>query len=161
MSITLRDATESDEPFLREVYATTRAKEMALVPWTDEQKTAFLKFQFDAQASYYRAQNPTAAFQVICHGDEPIGRLYVVREATEIRILDVTLLPDYRGQGFGSRLIDELLNEAIAAKKSLTIWVEADNPSQSLFRRKGFLMVQEEGFNQLLEFRSVAQNLTT
>jgi ribosomal protein S18 acetylase RimI-like enzyme len=161
MTITIREATAQDEPFLREVYASTRAHEMALVPWTDEQKMAFLKFQFDAQDSYYRAQYPAARFQVICHDDEPIGRLYVVREEEQIRILDITILPAHRTQGFGSTLIDELLDEASATKKSLTIWVEPDNPSQSLFRRKGFSMVQEEGFNQLLEFRSVAQDRTT
>jgi len=161
MTITLREATAQDEGFLREVYASTRANEMALVPWTDEQKAAFLKFQFDAQDSYYRAQYPAARFQVICNDDEPIGRLYVVREDEQIRILDVTILPDHRAQGFGSTLIDELLDEAIATKKSLTIWIEPDNPSQSFFRRKGFSMVQEEGFNQLLEFRSVAQDRTT
>jgi len=161
MSITLRDATAQDETFLREVYASTRAKEMTLVPWTDEQKAAFLKFQFDAQDSYYRSQYPRASFQVICHDDEPIGRLYVLREDEQIRILDVTILPDRRAQGLGSTLIDELLAEAIATKRSLTIWVEADNRSQSLFLRKGFSMVQEEGFNQLLEFRGLAQNHTT
>lgn len=161
MAITLRDATAQDETFLREVYASTRANEMALVPWTDEQKAAFLKFQFDAQDSYYRSQYPAASFQVICNDDEPIGRLYVLREDEQIRILDVTILPDRRAQGVGSTLIDELLAEAIATKRSLTIWVEADNRSQSLFRRKGFSMVQEEGFNQLLEFRGLAQNHTT
>jgi len=156
MSITLRDATAQDETFLREVYASTRANEMALVPWTEEQKAAFLSFQFDAQDSYYRSQYPTAKFQVICNDEEPIGRLYLAREDEQIRILDVTILPDHRAQGLGSTLIDELRGEAVAANKSLTIWIEADNPSQSLFRRKGFSMVQEEGFNQLLEFRSVA-----
>lgn len=161
MSITLRDATAQDETFLREVYASTRASEMALVPWTDEQKAAFLRFQFDAQDSYYRSQYPATSFQVICNDDEPIGRLYVLREDERIHILDITILPDRRAQGLGSTLIDELLDEAIATKKSLSIWVEADNPSQSLFRRKGFSMVQEEGFNQLLEFRGLAQNHTT
>jgi ribosomal protein S18 acetylase RimI-like enzyme len=161
MAITLRDAAAQDETFLREVYASTRANEMALVPWTNEQKAAFLNFQFDAQNSYYRAQYPAARFQVVCNDDEPIGRLYVLREDEQIRILDVTILPDYRAQGLGSTLIDELLDEAIATKKTLTVWVEADNRSQSLFRRKGFLMVHEEDFNQLLEFRSVAQDRTT
>jgi N-acetylglutamate synthase-like GNAT family acetyltransferase len=160
MSITLRDATAQDEQFLVEVYASTRAAELAMVPWTDEQKTVFVKFQFDAQDSYYRAQFPAAQFQIIMNDGEPVGRLYVLREDEQIRILDITIAPNRRGGGVGSSVIGELLNEATDTQRSLTIWVEKDNPSQSLFRRKGFLVTQEDGFNQLLEFRALAQNMT-
>ena len=160
MSITLRTVTPEDYTFLLEVYASTRAAEMALVPWNDEQKSAFLKFQFDAQASYYREQFPETQFQVIMNDDERVGRLYVVREADRIRILDITILPDRRGRGIGSMLIGELLDEALAANKPLNIWVEQDNPSQNLFSRLGFLVVQEDGYNQLLEFRALAENRT-
>ena len=161
MTVTLREATAQDETFLRQVYASTRAQEMALVPWTDEQKSAFLKFQFDAQASYYRAQFPEAQFQIISTDGEPVGRLYISREADQMRILDLTILPDARGGGIGSTLMGELLKEATAADKPLTIWVEKDNPSQNLFSRLGFLVVQEDGYNQLLEFRALAGNRTT
>ena len=160
MSITLRTVTSEDEAFLLEVYASTRAAEMAMVPWTAEQKSAFLKFQFDAQASYYREQFPETQFQVIMNDGERVGRLYIVREADQIRILDITIVPDRRGRGIGSRLIVELLEEALAANKPLHIWVEKDNPSQNLFSRLGFLVVQEDGYNQLLEFRALAGNHT-
>lgn len=161
MSITLRMVTPEDGAFLLGVYASTRATEMALVPWSDEQKAVFLKFQFDAQDSYYRAQFPEAQFQVIMSDDEPVGRLYVLRQAEQMRILDITIVPERRGHGIGSALIGELLNEAVAANKPLTIWVEKDNPSQRLFGRLGFSVVQEDGYNQLLEFRVLAENLTT
>ena len=79
MSILLRDVTAEDERFLREVYASTRALELSLVPWSDEQREAFLKFQFDAQDAHYRRQYPEASFQVILKEAEPVGRLYLVR----------------------------------------------------------------------------------
>jgi ribosomal protein S18 acetylase RimI-like enzyme len=161
MSITLRNVAPEDYAFLLKVYASARAPEMEMVPWSDEQKVAFLQFQFDAQDSHYRSQYPTAEFQVIMNGDVPVGRLYLLRAAGEIRILDITILPDYRSRGIGASVINPLLDEATAGKKSVSIWVESFNPSQSLFRRLGFLMVQEDGFNQLLEFRALAQSLTT
>lgn len=160
MSIILRDVTAEDEPFLLDLYASTRAAELALVPWTDEQKRMFVKFQFEAQDSYYRAQFPDAKFQVIINDGERVGRVYVLRAADQIRILDITILPDRRGARIGSTLIGELLNEAIAANKPLAIWVEKDNPSQRLFGRLGFSVVQEDGYNQLMEFRVLAENLT-
>src|SRR5438132_13302161 len=45
MAITLRDETEEDESFLLELYASTRAHEIALVSWTDEQKKTFVAMQ--------------------------------------------------------------------------------------------------------------------
>ena len=56
MSITLRDVTPADDALLRQVYASTRALELEMVPWNDDQKAAFLKSQFEAQDSYYRSQ---------------------------------------------------------------------------------------------------------
>jgi len=161
MSVTLRDVTPADDAFLREVYASARAPEMAMVPWSDEQKAAFLKLQFDGQDAYYREQYPAAEFQVIMNDDAPVGRLYVLRTADEIRIMDITILPDFRSQGIGASILKPLLEEAVGENKRVTIWAESFNPSQNLFRRLGFTLAQEDGFNHLLEFRPSARNLTT
>jgi hypothetical protein len=48
---TLRPVQEEDEALLLEIYASTRADEMALVPWNGAQKQAFLHMQFSAQQS--------------------------------------------------------------------------------------------------------------
>jgi len=53
-SITLRPVTPEDETILLELYASTRADEMSLVPWSDEQKRAFVLAQFNAQQLHYR-----------------------------------------------------------------------------------------------------------
>src|SRR5438132_3184851 len=102
MTITLRDIAPKDETFLREVYACTRAQELSMVSWTDEQREAFLKFQFDAQDSHYRSQYPKASFKIILDEDKAVGRIYIAREPTEIRILDVTILPQFRSAGIGT-----------------------------------------------------------
>ena len=153
MTITLRDATTEDEAFLRQVYACTRAEEMAMVPWTDEQRETFLRFQFDAQDSYYRSQYPEAAYQIILSDGAPVGRLYVYRDPTDIRILDITILPEHRAAGLGTSLIRDLQAEADQNNKRLQIWVENFNRSQTLFKRLGFSIIQEEGYNNLMEYR--------
>ena len=153
MSITMRAASEEDDAFLREVYASTRAQELAMVPWSAEQREAFLRMQFDAQHSYYHSQFPEASYQVILQQAEPIGRLYVLRDEKEIRIMDITLLPEHRGAGIGTSLIRELLAEGAETDKAVTIWVEQFNPSLALFERLGFSKIGEEGFNLLLECR--------
>ncbi len=152
MPITLREETVEDQLFLLEVYASTRAQEMALVPWSDEQREAFVRSQFEAQHSYYQAQFPDASYQVIMVEGERAGRVYVLRESEAIRILDITLLPQHRNLGIGTSLIREILAEGDQAGKPVNIWVENFNPSLKLFERLGFVRVQEDGFNCLMEY---------
>jgi RimJ/RimL family protein N-acetyltransferase len=154
MPITLRDIGEEDEGFLREVYACTRAQELAQVPWSDEQREAFLRMQFDAQHSHYHAQFPEADYKIILHDSGPIGRLYVHRTSEGIRILDITLLPVHRSQGLGHSVIKELMDEGARLDKPVSIWVEHFNPSRALFDRLGFSQVQDDGYSLLLEWSS-------
>ena len=122
-SITLRAATVDDLAFLAEVYASTREEELRPVPWSDEQKLAFLRMQFEAQHADYHGRYPDASFDVIEIDGTPAGRLYVHRREREIRILDISLLPDHRGNGAGTALLDDLIRESESAGKPLTIHV--------------------------------------
>ena len=53
MSLDLQPLRAEDEPFLFELYASTRGDEMALVGWDKPQQEAFLRMQFKAQRSSY------------------------------------------------------------------------------------------------------------
>ena len=81
----LRADTPQDEPFLRLVYAGTRADELALVDWPESQKQAFVDMQFNAQHSFYHEHFADAQFLVIELEEIPIGRLYIRRRPAEIR----------------------------------------------------------------------------
>lgn len=153
MTITLRDSAPQDEQFLREVYACTREQELAMTPWNDEQREVFLRFQFDAQDAYYRQQYPDAGYQIILKDGEPVGRLYLARRPSEIKILDLTVLPPYRNKGIGSVLLNEILAEANNDGKAVLIWVEQNSPGKELFERLGFLKKEDNGYQDLLEWR--------
>jgi GNAT superfamily N-acetyltransferase len=151
MSIILRDVTPDDERFLREVYACTRAYELAMVQWSEAEREAFLRSQFDAQDSHYRSRYPEAKCQLIVSDGEPVGRLYVLREVEAIRILDITVLPPYRNKGIGGSLIRLLVDEAEKNKQVVTVWVEHFNPSQKLFQRFGFSVIGDDGYSYHFE----------
>lgn len=155
MPITLRDIQPEDEAFLLEVYASTRAAEMSLVPWTDEQKQAFVEMQFKAQHSHYHERFPDADYKVILQDDTAVGRIYILREKEEIRILDITILPGHRNAGIGTPLIQAVMNEGARSGRAVQIYVESLNPSLQLFKRLGFSPIEETEFNYLLEWRSV------
>lgn len=127
---------------------------MALVDWSDDDKLIFLKHQFAAQHSYYQQQYADASFQLIVRDDRPLGRLYVARWAQEIRIVDIALLPEYRGFGIGTTLLTELIAESTRAGKPITIHVESFNPALRWYQRLGFQLVGDGGGVYLLLRRS-------
>ena len=151
-SVALRPVRPEDEAFLYEVYASTRADEMALVDWSEEQKDAFLRMQFNAQAHFYQENYPGAEFQVILWDDQPAGRLYIHRRPDEIRIMDIALLPEYRRHGIGSHLLNQILDEARANRLPVTIHVERMSPAMRLYDRLGFRLLEEKGIYYLMEW---------
>ncbi len=152
--VTLRPVAADDEPFLLSVYATTRAAELAHVPWSEEQRAAFVQMQFTAQRQHYEKNTPQAKHDVILFNGMPVGRIYVDRRENEIHILDITVLPEHRHQGIGLSLIKALMEEAASAGKALTIHVETYNPSRQIFERLGFLPLEDDGMNILFEWRA-------
>lgn len=134
MNLCLRDATPDDEAFLLEVYATTRIEELAGFGWDDNQKQAFIRMQFMARE---RSQ-PPADNKIILLNGRPIGRMLVDRNEPAILLRDIALLPEYRNAGIGSRLIQELMQEATAAGKPIQLHVVISSPAVRLYERLGF-----------------------
>src|ERR1051325_6163687 len=133
-SLSLRPITPEDEPFLARLYASTRAEELAQTNWSEEQKAMFCRMQFNAQTADYRANYPDASLQVIERGGAAAGRLLVLRSDEAVHVIDISLLPEHRGKGIGTKLLKELQAEAKTAGKPLTIHVERFNPALRLYQ---------------------------
>jgi ribosomal protein S18 acetylase RimI-like enzyme len=151
---TFRPVQPGDEPFLLKVYATTRADELAQVPWNEAQREAFLNMQFTAQQMHYRAHHPEATHEIILFKDQPVGRVYIDRADHPIQILDITILPEYRSAGIGTPILKDLQAEAARDERPVTIYVESFNPSLRLFQRLGFSQIKDEGIYLLMEWRA-------
>ncbi len=158
--VVLRAARLEDEPFLHAVYASTRADELALVDWDGDQKAAFVQMQFTAQHRYYHEHYADATFDVVLCDGEPAGRLYVARWPTEIRIIDIALLPAYRNRGIGAQLLEGLTTEAAEAGKRVSIHVERFNPALRLYTRMGFQPIADRGVYLLMEWSASAEPAT-
>jgi ribosomal protein S18 acetylase RimI-like enzyme len=150
-NIVLRPITAQDAPFLHRVYVSTRT-DVTMLPWDDSQKAAFLRMQFDAQHRHYQTHFPAAEYLIIESEGEPIGRLYVDRRPDKIHILDITLLPERRGAGIGGKLLQELVDEGIDARKPVSLYVERENIARNLYRRLGFQPGEEQGMYLLMEW---------
>jgi len=152
--LTFRLITDADLPFLARLYASTRMEELSVTDWSDAQKAAFLQMQFEAQHAHYQKHYQGTDFLLIERARESIGRLYLARWAREHRIVDIALLPQHRGAGLGTALLRDLLDEAAAAGKAVTIHVEKFNPALTLYRRLGFIAAGEEGAYDLMRWEA-------
>lgn len=150
--VRLVEIRSEDRPFLLGVYGSTRADELALVNWTEEQKRQFVAMQFEAQDRYYRANWPDAEYDVVYWDEQPAGRLIVDRRENEIRVMDLALLPEFRSKGIGTFLLRRAMQEARATNKPVTIHVERHNRALSLYGRLGFVPIQEEGIYILMRW---------
>ena len=150
--ITLRAVRPEDQEFLFVVYASTRADEMRLVDWDAAQKESFVRMQFDAQSQFYTQNYPGAHYQVVLLDNQPAGRLYVHRRNDEIRIMDITLLPEFRRRGIGSNLLNQIMEEGRKHNLPVTIHVERFNPALHLYARLGFCLAEDKGVYYFLKW---------
>lgn len=145
----LRSANAGDLPFLRDLYASSRATELSCMPWPDEAKRAFCDSQFELQHRHYVTHSAPGAFTIVMHDSDPIGRLYLHWTSTELHIVDILLLPAARGQGIGSALLRWLQSMAQQARvSSLGLHVEQRNTAAyRLYQRMGFTMLGVHGMH--------------
>lgn len=142
--VSLRPVTAEDGPFLLNVYAGTRLDELAMLPWNDFQKEAFVQMQFNAQHQHYDMVYPDAENHIILENDERVGRLIVNRTPSSLTLVDISLLPVARGRGIGTRVLNELLDEARGLAKPVHLHVEITNPAKRLYERLGFFTEDED-----------------
>ncbi len=135
--VTFRLTEPRDRDFLLRVYDSTRERELAAVPWTPQQKAAFVEQQFTAQEHHYHTEFPGAQFSVIQHRGGDVGRVYITREPC-IHMLDLTVLPEFRGRRIGGTVVRRLQQEARQQGSALTVYVEVFNPALQWFEKRGF-----------------------
>lgn len=139
----LRPVESSDELFLRDLYASTRERELAVLSWTREETQAFLAMQFNARQLQLGTQFPDAMDSIVAVDGARAGRLSVNRDEREIRVLDVALLPAFRGSGIGTRLFRDLIAEAAGSRRPLRLHVDRDNVALRFYEKLGFQRTAE------------------
>lgn len=135
MDYRLRVATPADQAWQLAIYAGTRADEMALTGWPAEQCAQFVAMQHRAQQQHYALHYPASVCHLILVQDEVAGRLWLDDRTDRLHVLDIALLPAWRGRGIGTRCLQALTDSG----RSLSIQVEIHNPARRLYERLGFV----------------------
>jgi GNAT superfamily N-acetyltransferase len=152
VAVSLRPSTEADGPLLREVYAATRAEELDQVSWAPGQREAFLDMQFVLQDGEFRRHFADGDFSVVEVDGVAAGRLYVGRLPGELRIIDVALLPAFRGLGVGTLLLTGVQAQAESEGRRVALQVETRSPARRLYERLGFAVTGQVGVRLLMEW---------
>jgi len=107
--------------------------------------------QFDLQRAHYRQHFADASFLIVVLDGTPIGRLYVHYTTEQVRVLDIALVPEVRGQGLGHRLLDNVIEQAARLGAPVTLHVGVRNRARRLYERLGFRIVAEDAMHVLME----------
>ena len=149
--ITLRPVEEKDDSFIETVYRSTREEELNFTNWGEQQKQAFIRMQSMAQLAEYKTKFPGAAFQVIVYKKRDAGRFYTWENDNEIRLIDITLLPPFKGKGIGTFLLGELIKKSYSVEKKISLHVEPNNRALQLYSRLGFIHIKNNGRHCYME----------
>lgn len=143
-ALELRPVAPGDEEFLLGVYFSTRADELAQVEWAEGQKEAFVRWQFETQRREYDARFPDAEYRVILVDGRPAGRIWVGRDAEQIRLLDIAILPEFQNRGAGTILLRHLMDAARREGRALRHMVFVlNNDAHRFYERLGFVVIED------------------
>jgi ribosomal protein S18 acetylase RimI-like enzyme len=153
--ISLRPARDGDEPFLKRVHETARHWEFAALLQTGQADLyhKIMAQQYDAQHRFYFANYDTAHYGIIQWTGQPVGRLYVDYRDDEVRVLEIAILPEYRGRGIGRIVMTGLCLEAAMRHKPVRLHVHYLSRAQRFYGQLGFRELALEGPDRLMEWR--------
>jgi ribosomal protein S18 acetylase RimI-like enzyme len=152
--IELRPERDEDEAFLYALYASTREEELALTGWDERTRAQFVQMQFRAQRAGYRSMFPNAQFSIVLGNGSPIGRMVIDRITDEVRLVDLVIVPEARGHGLGTMLLQNLMNESAVARVPLALQVVRGNRALRLYQRLGFVQTGESASHLQMEWRA-------
>ncbi|MEI9806161.1 MAG: GNAT family N-acetyltransferase [Pseudolabrys sp.] len=142
--IVLRLATDDDRAFQRALFETARTDAALLAAWPEAARKPFLDQQFHFQTAHYARAYPDVDWLIVVADDKPIGRLILARAPEEWCVVDIALMPDRRGTGLGTRLLQSVQSAAAQARAStVQLTVDMHNPARRLYERLGFAAVNE------------------
>ena len=139
MTVTCRPALPADEPFLRSLIVETVSVELGAEFWPEALRDHLLAVQYDSRRQSIGIAFPRAADQIVLADGASIGWFVADESVAEIRMVELMLVPAWRGRGAGTALIRQVLARGYAAGKPVRLSVVTSNTGAiRLYKRLGF-----------------------
>ncbi|WP_405079939.1 GNAT family N-acetyltransferase [Paenibacillus chitinolyticus] len=141
-----------DQPFLFELYCSSRMAEVQAWGWDEAALRSFLHMQYSAQTGSYRQQYPEAEPYIVCQDGQRAGRILIHRSPRCIRIVDITLLPQFQNQGLGTNLLHTFMEESREQNLPIRLSVLRTGRALALYERLGFQIAGESDMYLAMEW---------
>lgn len=137
-TLTFRPASAEDGPLLFALFAASRREWFLRSGMPPAQVDGLLQMQHRAQQHGHRASSPMATDRILVVAGRPVGRMLVDTSGPSVLLVDIAVLPELRGQGWGTAALRALFEEADRAGKPVALQVACDSPARRLYQRLGF-----------------------
>jgi ribosomal protein S18 acetylase RimI-like enzyme len=142
---------DADQPFLLHLYASTR-DDLRGIDGDPALVASLIAMQRRFQEAGWRENFPAAQQYILVFQGTPIGHIVVDMGTRALRLVDIALLPQARGQGHGSAIVRALQRCAAAAGLPLALSVNSDNGrARRLYLALGFHRSDTNGADALSE----------
>ncbi|WP_372728693.1 GNAT family N-acetyltransferase [Nocardioides sp.] len=144
MPLQLREVRDGDADFLARLYVSTR-EDLTCLPLDADQLAGLIDLQRRAQEADHDRRFPDAESRILLVDGSAVGRVRVHRAAEGMRLVDLALLPDRRGCGWGTAVLRDLQAEAAGRGAELRLSVRRENAgARRLYARLGFVELNDD-----------------
>jgi ribosomal protein S18 acetylase RimI-like enzyme len=149
--IVCRPVTAEDEPFLRHLIIATLAEELAAWAWPEAIRDQLLEMQYRIRRQGIDANYPGSDRSVIFTEGQPVGWIVVTWSAKDVHIVEIAVLPEQRGKGIGTRVLGDVITEAVHRGIPARLQVNVTNRAIGLYGRLGFVRTGGDEVQHFLE----------
>jgi GNAT superfamily N-acetyltransferase len=155
-AVSLRLATETDEPFLERLFSACRYSDFASL---DEPfATQMVQSQFVARRRDWADRFDVGGDHIIEVEDHLAGRLWIHSDGDCWELVDIAVLPEFRNRGIAGTLLRDLVEQAEANNATIRLTVRVDNTqAQRIYFRLGFSIEPSGDIDLRMVLRPSAQ----
>lgn len=132
-------ANDSHDHFLFSLFCSARP-ELSSLPLPPQQLELLLQQQHKLQQTGYAAQYPHAIALIIKYQSLSIGKIILNKTDKSVHLVDFIIAPQWRGQGYGSVILQALKHYAHTYGVLVSLSVDQQNlKAKQLYLRLGFV----------------------
>ena len=152
MALSVRPALPQDERFLYELAYHVMFEQLRADTWDPRIRSHLLNLQIQAKQGSYKVVHPNADYAIVMLDDQSVGRMIIDRSGEFYHLVDISIMPQLRGAGIGTRLVLALCMEAEMMHKNVRLYVSITNPrAADLYKRLGFRVIEDLETDTLME----------